>query len=855
VTSATTTSVTVEWVPSTDNVEVIAYEVAGEPRPGRDREVRVKGPMFTADRLSCGVSFELQIAAVDRAGNRSLPTQTTVSTTACSDSTPPTPPSGFRQAATSQDAVVLVWDPSNDDTGVVGYGVYRDGVPSITSAEPSATISGLSCGSVNQVAIDAFDAAGNRSARQSTWVQTAACPTPPPPPPGDTTPPSQPSSLAVSSSTQTSVALTWGASSDNVGVVGYGVYRNGTLVATVTQPGSTVSGLVCGTAYTFAVDAYDGAGNRSSKASLVTATASCPDAQAPTAPSNVQTTARTATSLALSWSPSSDNVGVVGYGLYRDGSLVGTPTTTSGIFAGLACNTNYTLAVDAYDGAGNRSSKATVMVATTACPDTSPPSAPTGLSISNVSQAGATLAWNASSDNVGVAGYDVYLDATKVSSTTTRSFAFAGLSCGTAYALGVSAYDAAGNSSNRTTTTVSTSACSAGTEWAFCSNEGARCAFTGTKEVRYGATGTWTTPRAFTGGVDCNNQVFGDPAPGVTKSCEARSTISSSPSSLYPASYYTGPLGQNNILPSKPGALLIVWPNGVGWPAQQARVSDLESRMGRRLDGIGTHYGGGGTFNGNANCMWNSGERREQWIHDRGSYPIVSWSPDRPLSDVNAGALDGCFRSVADYYKGFSFKIMLRMWWEFNGNWMIGSGCGQTYIDAWRRVVGIFRERGATNVGFWWSPQEGYDRTCSSNSYPGDAYVDWVGSDAYNWCGVGESGCWSSPLHSGWAQFGEIFDYGSNSAHDTFGSRKPFVVGETNTIFDAGSAAAKGQWYRNVPAAAQQMEHLTGVQFFDVDVTAYEGPKSNWPVDYPTSVPSALDGFVALARDPYFNAR
>ena len=62
--------------------------------------------------------------------------------------------------------------------------------------------------------------------------------------------------------------------------------------------------------------------------------------------------ARTATSIALTWAGSTDNV--EGYDLYR-GSRVGTTSTTTGTFTGLTCGTNYTLAVDAVDAAGNRS--------------------------------------------------------------------------------------------------------------------------------------------------------------------------------------------------------------------------------------------------------------------------------------------------------------------------------------------------------------------------------------------------------------------------------------------------------------------------------------------------------------------
>lgn len=66
-------------------------------------------------------------------------------------------------------------------------------------------------------------------------------------------------------------------------------------------------------------------------------------------------------------------------------------------------------------------------------------------------------------------------------------------------------------------------------DWTFCVNEGQRCNFTGTREVRYGANGTFTEPRTFTGGVDCHNGVFGDPVPGVRKHCDTRNVGSPPP--------------------------------------------------------------------------------------------------------------------------------------------------------------------------------------------------------------------------------------------------------------------------------------------------------------------------------------
>jgi chitodextrinase len=883
VVSATPTSVGLTWDVSTDNVGIGGYYISVDKR--RDVVEQVDVPLYTAADLQCGQSVTVWIVAFDLSGNKSERAVGTVSTAACPDTQPPTPPTGFRQDATTQSEIVLGWSPSSDNVGVVGYGIYRQGLPVGSTSTVATTLSGLGCGSTYEYAVDAYDGAGNRSPRGSVWVKTAACsgdsqaPSAPTnlratsgttttiavawsasndnvgvtgydlyrgsskvgsvdgtsytfaglacgtshtlgveardaagnrstratiahsttacsasPPPSDSTAPTKPSTPAVSSSSATSVSLTWGASTDNVAVIGYGVYLNGSRVLTVSQLSTTVSGLACGLAYTFGVDAYDAAGNRSARAETTTTTSACADSQAPTAPFNVAAISRTDTSIALTWSPSTDNVGVVGYGLYRGGTLVGTSQTPIGVFAGLTCNQNYTLAVDAYDAAGNRSSKITTMVATTACVDTAAPSTPTGLSASNVSQTGLTLGWNASTDNVGVTGYDVYRNGAKVVSVTGTTTGQSGLACGTTYTFSVRARDVAGNVSQPAQLGAATAACS------------------------------------------------------------------QPPSVSYPASYYTGPLGSRNLLPSKAGAFLIDMWGGIGTTTSQfqAAIASRESFIGRSFDGIHVHYGGGGSYLGISNCVAPDriAERLPQWIHSRGSMALVSWAPDRSIADVNSGAVDQCFRNVADHLKSFNFPIMLRMWWEFNLPSPPWSGCGQPFIDAWRRVVNIFKAQGATNVGFWWVPYEHADHACADSSYPGDQYVDWVGSDAYNFHFVGENG-WSTPLHAGWAEFWEIADHTAYPTfHNKYGARKPFVFGEMGTVYDPNAPATqKGNWFRDIPIVARNMEYLRGISFYDADVSAVEGARNNFRVDYSTSNPDVYNGFKQMATDPWMNAR
>ena len=380
-TSIAPTALALSWNAATDNVGVTGYDVY-------NNGAKVASPTTTSmsqSGLSCGTSYLLKVSAHDAAGNSSPRARRSVSTSPCTsstDTTPPSLPTGLAASGITQTGFALSWTASSDDTGVAGYDVYRDGNKVASPTATSVTQYGLACGKSYAIEVSARDAAGNTSPRALMTVSTGACATPQ----ADTTPPSTPPGLGVSGATSTSVLLGWNASIDNSGVAGYRVYVNGAYTTTTTLLNATISGLSCGTAYTFGVDAVDALGNISVRASVTGSTTACPDTAAPTAPTNVVTTSRTATSVALNWSASSDNVGVTGYGLYRGGSSAGTSSTTTGIFSGLLCGTNYTLAVDAGDAAGNRSPQTVVMVSTTACPDTTPPSAPTGLSASSVTQ-------------------------------------------------------------------------------------------------------------------------------------------------------------------------------------------------------------------------------------------------------------------------------------------------------------------------------------------------------------------------------------------------------------------------------------------------------------------------------------
>ena len=174
----------------------------------------------------------------------------------------------MRQVAATENSVVLAWTPSSDNVGVVEYGLYASGVRVSTVSDANATLTSLKCGTSYLVAIDAADAAGNRSAQASSFFRTSACPS-------TNKPPSTPTLVQVAKTTQTSVALSWTASTDDVGVTGYGLYLSGSRTSETTGTTGEFTGLKCGTTYTLGVDAKDAGGLRSAVASLSTATSPC----------------------------------------------------------------------------------------------------------------------------------------------------------------------------------------------------------------------------------------------------------------------------------------------------------------------------------------------------------------------------------------------------------------------------------------------------------------------------------------------------------------------------------------------------------------------------------------------------
>ena len=178
------------------------------------------------------------------------------------------------------------------------------------------------------------------------------------------------------------------------------------------------------------------------------------DTTPPSTPTALTTGAVGQTSITLSWNPSSDNTGVTGYRTYLNGNQVGTSPSTSYGYSNLSCGTSYTLGVAAVDAAGNVSGIATLAKQTAACSDTTPPSAPGTLTGTAAASTEIDLSWGAATDNVGVAGYQIWrcqgagcTTYSQLTQTTGSTPTYKDLSTApaTTYGYEVRALDAAGN--------------------------------------------------------------------------------------------------------------------------------------------------------------------------------------------------------------------------------------------------------------------------------------------------------------------------------------------------------------------------------------------------------------------------
>lgn len=175
------------------------------------------------------------------------------------------------------------------------------------------------------------------------------------------------------------------------------------------------------------------------------------DKEAPTIPTGLAANEVTSHSVKLAWNSSSDNTKVKGYNIYRNNVKVGTTDKPEYLDGNLKSNEVYVYQVSAYDEAGNESARTSFLTVVTRQEekDDEAPSIPTGLTQGSVTTNSAQILWTAATDNLRVAGYNIYRDGVKINSVTGLNFTDTNLASNTSYTYQVSAYDGAGNESGK----------------------------------------------------------------------------------------------------------------------------------------------------------------------------------------------------------------------------------------------------------------------------------------------------------------------------------------------------------------------------------------------------------------------
>ena len=231
----------------------------------------------------------------------------------------------------------------------------------------------------------------------------------------------------------------------------------------------------------------------------------------------------------------------------------------------------------------------------------------------------------------------------------------------------------------------------------------------------------------------------------------------------------------------------------------------------------------------------------EQWDVAHGRIPLITWR-GTSLEAINDGRYDSLIRARAVAVKELGSPVFIRWGWEMNGNWYAHSGAlnmpkgPAQFVAAWRRLHRIFASAGAENAVWVWCPNANSVPDVPWNSwaryYPGDAFVDWVGIDGYNW-GATRSG-------ARWRSFADII----RPIYNEYAARKPIMIAETASAEAGGDKAA---WIRSLhDALVRDFPAVKALLWFEVS------KETDWRAE---SSPASLAALRALAGSRYFGDR
>ncbi|WP_437961925.1 glycosyl hydrolase [Sorangium sp. So ce119] len=277
-----------------------------------------------------------------------------------------------------------------------------------------------------------------------------------------------------------------------------------------------------------------------------------------------------------------------------------------------------------------------------------------------------------------------------------------------------------------------------------------------------------------------------------------------------------------------------------------AAIKDFEGKAGRKLDIVYRYHDWGTADNGVFPDRYETAQMREGYILH------LSWESRRYSGGTNVtwteianGSQDAVIRAAAERARNAPGKLMISFDHEMdNVDVHAADGPDADYVRAYRRIVDMFREAGATNVVWVWTPM-GWSGTRARLPalYPGDSYIDWLGYDPYNFY-VCNGGGWKDPATT----FGSHYAWMHEPAQRAWHGEKPYILSEFSSHEDPADPDRKGAWMRGVVDALKQYPDIKAVQFYNSNVTLRSACKL--AVD---SSPESVAGYAEAGSDPYVN--
>ena len=258
-----------------------------------------------------------------------------------------------------------------------------------------------------------------------------------------------------------------------------------------------------------------------------------------------------------------------------------------------------------------------------------------------------------------------------------------------------------------------------------------------------------------------------------------------------------------------------------GAPTDLTEIASIEERTGADVDQV--------TFYRSWSLRGDFPAADADRVVAAGAVPELVWEPwdpaagleqpDYALDRVVAGDFDTYLTRWARQIRSWNQPLVIRFAHEANGDWYpwsagVNTNTAADYRAAWKKVVSVFDKQRVTNVTWLFTANVPYPGSKPlENLYPGDAVVDRVGLDGYNW---GTTQAWST-----WQSFGEVFGPGVAEL-DALSSR-PIHVTETGA--PEGAGGDKAAWITDMWAWLDAHPEVSGLTWFSL------AKEADWRVD------------------------